>query len=59
VLLGDFLKMVKSDGITVIENKKEEVTPKTPTRDMVRINVFAPSFKKRKGRAQAIVVAVV
>ncbi len=49
----------KIDGITVIEQKNEQVTPSALTRDNVRINVFAPSVRKRNGIAPATVVPVV
>jgi len=47
------------DGITVIAQIKEQATPNAPTRDNVRISVFAASFRKRNGTAPAIVVPVV
>jgi hypothetical protein len=52
------LEFVKnnSDGITVIEQKQENVTPIALTRDIVLINVFAPSVRKKNGIAPAIVV---
>jgi len=49
----------KIDGITVIEQKKEQVTPSALTSDNVRIKELAPSVRKRKGIAPATVVPVV
>jgi hypothetical protein len=51
--------IVKSDGITVIEQRNEPVTPSAPTNDNVRINMLAFSARNRNGTAAAIVVPVV
>jgi hypothetical protein len=56
---NDFLKIKRSAGITVIEQKQEHTTPRALVRDNVRINVFTPSLRKRKGIAPATVVPVV
>lgn len=57
--IGNFLIMIKSDGIKVIAKKQEDATPKAPVSDIVLIKAFASPPKKRKGRAHVMVVIVV
>jgi hypothetical protein len=54
-----FLETIKSDGINVIEQINEHITPMVLTRDKVRIKVLAPSVRKRNGIEPATVVPVV
>ena len=51
--------IIKSDGINVIEKINELKIPIAFTNVRVRIKMFAPSPRKRKGIVPAIVVLVV
>jgi hypothetical protein len=57
--LNECLEKNKSDGIMVIEQRHEHVTPKALTSDNVRISEFAPSVRNRNGIAPTMVVPLV